>query len=606
LLPNPPKIAAFTYFVLLLLLPGQLFSQLRYRIDEVDIQGNTSFSSTDLQEYAFIATPSWFEENIMSAEPSFYTEGLEAQVYTQLKNFYQKEGFLQAQVSKPIVTLDEENRTASLRIELAENKAVLVGAVKVAFVDSAPVGSLNFDSLVAASHISWNLKAGMRFRDELATMDQSELSTIFARNGFPYARVTPELTVLSGDSVVDIRWLIDSRKRATFGAVNIEGNNKTPEDVILYRLDFQPGDVYDISKIKRTQHDIFNLSVFHGVNCKAQLGGGEPEVLPITVRVQEAPTITTKFGVGYGKEDKFRVFGNLQWLRFMGGARSLDFFAKHSALEPYHMSVTFTQPDFPFRLAKFVLNPYALKEVEPSYTATRLGSNVALKRDFFENLEVSTTYTYERVDQLSNAEGSENDSYRKSSVGLLFLNDASRPLFDPIRGWNVSGGVSYTRILSFDSTFFNTGVDVRRYFDPFGGTIVAAKLKTSLIFPIGAGNVPLEERLYSGGATSVRGFPRSSLGPVDANGIATGGNTLLEASLEFRIPVAGILGLVGFCDAGNVWQEPATYRISELRYAAGAGVRLKTPVGPVRFDVAKPIFEGDGEIEYYFTLGHAF
>jgi outer membrane protein insertion porin family len=336
------------------------------------------------------------------------------------------------------------------------------------------------------------------------------------------------------------------------------------------------------------------------------LGGGEPEILPISVRVQEAPTFTTKFGVGYGKEDKFRVFGSLQWLRFLGGARSLDFFAKHSALEPYHLSVSFTQPDFPFRLAKFVLNPYALKEVEPAYTAARLGSNVALKRDFFENLEISTTYTYERVDQLANAEGAANDSYRKSSVALLFLNDASRPLFDPIRGWNVSGGFSYTRILKNDSTFFKTGVDVRRYFDPFGGTILAAKLKTSLIFPVGAGNVPLEERLYSGGATSVRGFPRSSLGPVDASGVAIGGNTLLEASLEFRIPVAGIVGLAAFCDAGNVWQEPATYRLSELRYAAGAGVRFKTPVGPIRFDIARPIFEGDGEIEYYFTLGQAF
>jgi len=579
---------------------------LRYRIEEVVIQGNSSFSSSDLQEYAFIATPSWFQENIMDAEPSFYTEGLEAQVYTQVKNYYQKEGFLQVHVSKPIVKLDDENRAATLEIAIEENKPVLVGEMRVAFTDSAPAGSINFDSLLTASDISWNLEAGVRFRDETATKDQSELSTIFARNGYPYARVTPELNVLPGDTVVDILWRIDPRGRSTFGAVKLEGNNKTPDDVILYRLDFQPGEVYDISKVRRSQRDIFNLSVFYGVNCKAQLGGGEPDVVPITVRVQEAPTITTRFGVGYGKEDKFRVFGNLQWLRFLGGARSIEFFAKHSALEPYHLSITFTQPDFPFRLVKFVLNPYALKEVEPAYTATRLGTNVALKRDFFENLEVSTTFTYERVDQLLSAEGSVNDSYRKSSVALLFLNDASRPLFDPIRGWNVSGGVSYTRILKFDSTFFKTGVDVRRYFDPFGGTIIAAKLKSSIIFPIGDGKVPLEERLYSGGATSVRGFPRSSLGPLDANGIPTGGNTLFEASLEARIPIFGILGLAAFCDAGNVWQEPATYRLSELRYAAGAGIRLKTPVGPLRFDVATPIFEGGGEIEYYFTLGHAF
>ena len=122
MLPNSPKIAAFTCFALTVLLSSQSSSQLRYRIEEVVIQGNSSFSSSDLQEYAFIATPSWFQENIMDAEPSFYTEGLEAQVYTQVKNYYQKEGFLQVHVSKPIVKLDDENRAATLEIAIEENK----------------------------------------------------------------------------------------------------------------------------------------------------------------------------------------------------------------------------------------------------------------------------------------------------------------------------------------------------------------------------------------------------------------------------------------------------------------------------------------------------
>jgi outer membrane translocation and assembly module TamA len=59
-------------------------------------------------------------------------------------------------------------------------------------------------------------------------------------------------------------------------------------------------------------------------------------------------------------------------------------------------------------------------------------------------------------------------------------------------------------------------------------------------------------------------------------------------------------------DLGNVWQESFDFRFNELRYCAGAGVRLETPIGPIRFDCAIPIFEGDQSPNFFFSIGQAF
>ena len=61
--------------------------------------------------------------------------------------------------------------------------------------------------------------------------------------------------------------------------------------------------------------------------------------------------------------------------------------------------------------------------------------------------------------------------------------------------------------------------------------------------------------------------------------------SLLEGSAELRFPLFGDFGAVVFIDAGNVFASSFTYRLDDLRYAVGPGLRYKTPVGPIRLDV---------------------
>ena len=136
---------------------------------------------------------------------------------------------------------------------------------------------------------------------------------------------------------------------------------------------------------------------------------------------------------------------------------------------------------------------------------------------------------------------------------------------------------------------------------------MATRLKIGDISSMDAGGfIPVEDRFYSGGSNSVRGWARSELGPKDSNGKPVGGNSVLEGSLELRIPLLGSFDSAVFWDFGNVWEEEFGDVLNELNHALGFGLRFKTPIGPVRFDLAAPVFNEEKHIRWHLTIGEAF
>jgi outer membrane translocation and assembly module TamA len=120
--------------------------------------------------------------------------------------------------------------------------------------------------------------------------------------------------------------------------------------------------------------------------------------------------------------------------------------------------------------------------------------------------------------------------------------------------------------------------------------------------------VPLPERFFAGGSTSLRGFGRNLAGPTDVNGNPLGGNVLLIGNLELRLPVRGDLGLVLFTDVGNVFADPDTVRMNDVRETVGAGLRYATPIGPLRLDWGYLLDARTGEdtSRFHFAIGQAF
>lgn len=128
-------------------------------------------------------------------------------------------------------------------------------------------------------------------------------------------------------------------------------------------------------------------------------------------------------------------------------------------------------------------------------------------------------------------------------------------------------------------------------------------------------DLPASERFFAGGDSTVRGFALDRLGSaatLNAEGFATGGNALVVLNTELRTPYAKGVGLVGFLDAGNVFLRASDVDLAELRAAAGFGIRYRSPLGPLRFDIGFKLDRRDfsrgieRRVVYHLSLGQAF
>ena len=123
--------------------------------------------------------------------------------------------------------------------------------------------------------------------------------------------------------------------------------------------------------------------------------------------------------------------------------------------------------------------------------------------------------------------------------------------------------------------------------------------------------IPINERFYLGGSTTVRGYIQDSVGPYNldtaGNRIPTGGSSMIQLNAEIRLNSSGGSGFVIFTDAGNVWVDQ-NIRLDDLRASYGVGFRYHTPVGPLRVDYGQKIHRLSGESagELHFSIGQAF
>lgn len=200
-------------------------------------------------------------------------------------------------------------------------------------------------------------------------------------------------------------------------------------------------------------------------------------------------------------------------------------------------------------------------------------------------------------------------------LGLSLSRDRTDNPFSPTRGDQVRVELRHaSRLIGSDArNQFNRGVAEAALFRPIGRAVLAMRVQSGVVLAAGSLRgadqfVPTQERLYGGGPNSVRGFNQNELGPVtyivepdttaagDTTGLGvlraspTGGNTLFVANLEMRLRSPfwpELVSWVPFVDAGQVYNRGrGSFTFNETRVTPGLGVRVASPVGPFRLDVA--------------------
>jgi outer membrane protein insertion porin family len=605
---------AFVIILIFLASGEKLFSQEGYVLDNLYFEGNETFSESELITQTSFFTVNWFERSILRKDKFIISEDyLEADL-EKLVFFYQQNGFLQIRITSEYHELDHVNKSLDLKIIIEENKPVSVAAVKYHSTSDESLNNSKSDSLFKSLDPKIKLHESERFRDDYLEQDRQMIMNDFLNAGFAYVEIESELLLSDDEKEVEIIWQINSGPLCFFGQIEIIDVKDVSEDLIFDRIEFKSGDLYQKTLLDTTHHSIYSLGLFQVVSVQAILHQKKLPIIPVRISVKKASTYTTRFGAGYGSEDKFRAFTDILKLSFLGGARRLNLILSHSSLQPYNVDLRFIQPAFIVRPLVLILNPFMRKQDEPGYKVARKGVKSTFLYSFASRLTSSFTYTYEDVQRdtvdlglIDVLEDRYKGLYDKSMFNLGFTWDTSYPMFYPVRGFLTSINFQYNGfILKSEYPFEKTILDIRTY-QQISAMVLALRLKLGGIIPLrGNAFIPVEERFYSGGSYSVRGWARQELGPKDLFGNPLGGESVLEFSSEFRFNIYDPVTGVAFMDCGNVWLESYKWYLNEIRYSLGVGVRIKTPIGPVRLDVARPVFDKENAWQVHFSVGNAF
>ncbi|MDF1544699.1 MAG: BamA/TamA family outer membrane protein [bacterium] len=602
------------FFSLLAVGVGELSAQEGYEVHGLNFEGNITLADRQLQDQISTRATSGFRRSILGKDAFLFSQEILKSDLRRIERLYQQEGFLDVRAEAANLEINHKNQSIKISIGIIENAPILINDIRLSIIASpehpAQVDNIDLSSVQG----SLKAKTGERFRDSLLYQDQEALVRMFEDRGYPYTRAEMNLSVDPQLQQVDIGWQIEPGPRCHFGDITVVGLAHASENLIRKRLTFSSGDRYSRSDLEESQRRIYGLSIFHVVSLKAQLGSEQSSVVPLKISVDEAPRLSSRIGVGYGREEKFRIYSDFRLFGFIGGARQLNLYLKHSDLEPYHVRLKLRQPAFLTSYTNLELSPFLLRQREPAFDQVRYGGHVSLLHQLTAHLRGSATYLFERVDldTTSLAEstfdaGRLEDLYQKSSImfGLTF--DDSQPIFSPDRGMYMAGAFTVSGLgLGSDYHYTRLLLDVRRYQQLLGLTL-AARVKAGGIKSTDEPEfIPVEDRFYAGGSASVRGWARAELGPRDSKGTPVGGNTLFESSLEARIPIYGLVSGVLFYDFGNVWDRSYSLHLNDLRYSAGLGLRIKTPIGPIRFDIGWPVADTESSPQYHISVGEAF
>jgi translocation and assembly module TamA len=428
------------------------------------------------------------------------------------------------------------------------------------------------------------------------------------REGYPFpAIVPPKLLVNHEDLSVVATFLINPGPRAEFGKTTITGIQTVDEVFVRKLIPWKEGDLYDADLLQTLRLRLVDAGLFSVIKIVEGQHLDETDRLPVTIDLKERKHRSVSAGVNYLSDEGLGVKASWEHRNlFHRGERFrvsgvLSNFTK--AVEGSFRKPFFLRDDQNLQLALRV----ALDEPD-AYTSRNIIGSTIVERNLREKMVLGggMAFKQSQVEQLST-----DNNFSLLSLPLTFTWDRSDDLLDPHHGNRLRLYLEpFTDLSNTALTFTRGEVTFRQYLQLLKkpDTVFAGRATVGSITGADRNDIPADERLYAGGAGSIRGYFYQSVGPLVGT-TPLGGRSLLDLSLELRLKVTERFGLVGFLDGGTAYEGTHFNTGEPILWGAGGGIRYYTPIGPLRLDVGFPLDRREGiddAFQLYLSIGQAF
>jgi outer membrane protein insertion porin family len=465
---------------------------------------------------------------------------------------------------------------------------------------------------------------------ELPTLenDTQRLHDMYGVRGYIDMDVTPIRQANVDSGKIDVLYQIVEHSQSYVEQIIIQGNNRTKDKVIRRELANAPGELYDSVKADQSKKRLENLQYFEKVDISPQ-DTTVPNRKNMVVTVEEKRTGSITFGAGFSSVDSLLGFveitqGNFDLFNFpyfTGGGEKFRIRIQYG-IERSDVEVEFKEPWFLEQRLSLGYNLFFhnAEYLSVYYNEENYGASVSLARAFGNFWSGSIAYTIQQYDLYNFSSNSSSELLREagtrsdSSITLGMAYDTRDSVLLTRHGTHadisteVAGGplLGQTNIYKFQA-------DIQHYILlPYDMILTIAGATGVVNNYDGSDEVPLFDRFFIGGSRSVRGFSNRDIGPVDNNNEPLGGDTMAYTNLELTFPIMDRVRGAIFNDAGFLDAQAFHYTNigSELDAAAGVGLRLNLPIGPLRLDYGLPYkdqgYNHNNTGKFSFDVGYQF
>ncbi|HWR34668.1 MAG TPA: outer membrane protein assembly factor BamA [Clostridia bacterium] len=636
----------------------------RHKLSDVVLEGNKYFGS-DLIRERLIMQPAGILLSHGRFSQSILTRDIQS-----IENLYQANGFAKVKVTSAVqgnVNGDSGRMRVVLRID--EGPQTRVNSLEIVGTSSIPAEEVR--SLLTTIE-------GQPFSDMNVASDRDSVVNYYFNHGFSDVQFETSAKPHAGDATrMDVVYKIIEGKRVFVDRILVSGLENTRPHVVTREFAIKPGDPLSQAAMLESQRRLYDLGIFNEVNMAVQNPNGDAVRKNLLFQTREAKRYTFNYGFGIeiatganqsagtapqGKTGVSpRVSFDVTRINFRGRDQSIIFKSRlgrlqRRALLSFDSPRWFDLPNWRFTVSTFYDNT---RDVN-TFASERLEASTQLEQVLSRATTLLYRFSYRRVkvDPASFPEGFTPElvplfskPVRVGMPSIILLRDRRD---DPI---NATKGNYTTADFGVASGYFGSEANFGRLliqnatYHSFKRNYVFAR-NTRIGFETPYANsdfVPLPERFFAGGGNSLRGFAINQAGPRDPQtGTPLGGNAMFVNNLELRLPPVALpfvqenLSFVIFHDMGNVFGEgkqmvknlvrfsqrnregcrtlTSTCDFNYMSHAVGGGLRYRTPIGPVRFDLgynlnppafqvlqgANPHSETLRRFNFFFSIGQTF
>ncbi len=571
-------------------------------IKEILITGNSSFSARKIKKSISTSEKGWL--SFMTDSGLLNREKLEHDA-SRITAFYHNNGYVEARVGEPEII--QEEGWLYIKFNIEEGERYKCGSIQIS-------GDLIVDKEILRGLIKVDQEE--YFNRTVLRQDVLRITDYYADKGYAFSEASPRSSKNPAERTVDLDFQISQGPLVTINRINIKGNTRTRDKVIRREIKLKEGGLFNAIKLKESNQRLARIDFFEDVNISPEPGIDETQ-MDLTVDVKEKPTGKFSIGAGYSTVDKVTFMGEVSENNLFGRGQKLSAQVNLNS-NSTKFNVDFTEPRIFDSMVLFGISAYNWEREYDDYTKDSHGGSLRLGYPLWEKWKSNLGYYYDDTnltDVAPNASEAIKDSVNyhvTSSVKLGLSRDTRNRMYGASKGSRNIVTLEYAGgPLGGDNSFTKVEASTSWYFPVTKNTTFHPKLTAGQIAGNSTGHLPVYEKFYLGGLSSIRSFDYGDISPIDPyTGEKIGGDKMWYANIEYIFPLAKSQGLTGviFYDIGNVYDVGEGWHMRSFKHSTGAGFRWMSPIGPLRLEWARnldPVGDED-ESNWEFSIGGAF